>query len=422
MEQISFFSEDKVNYTLAIFYEYHLYETKLTEKSFESEFVEFDMLGEVIQEGVLPNKSKKIDDFLRIRTSFHCDDDQQILFLDLELTYQKGRLKPRSETFDFELKKKTIDNQTTFENVMRSMEKTMNLAHIRPQSFNLFVEIDWDHELVSFKDEIGSVKHLVKDGKLDVDFLDFVMKRDSDLQTFFANRQHSQQVIEDRLQLWTEKSFDSYKIIEILCNYISDIYFVYFVSILNGGRTLMLNVDPKKQPTPRNYFVVSDLTKHKFDPLLNYRILEKFIGVQRKQLSKVELIWSVNSKNSEVKFFIIENDSLVRNRIINIGNKFYISANTDGEFEGVLTIVKKESLYKYGSFFEIEIPNGGLKITRYPSGKNFDIHLQSCSFHSNSLSCNHNCPRNSSRVNDKFILQFPSIFDPKELFLLEQFS
>lgn len=422
MEQISFFTEDKVNYTLAIFYEYHLYETKITEKSFESEFVDFDMLGEVIQEGVLPNKSKKIDEFLHIKTSFQCDEDQQILFLDLELTYQKGRLKPRSETFDFELKKKPIDNQTTFENVMRSMEKSMNMAHIRPQSFNIFVEIDWEKEGVSFKDEIGFVKNLIKDGQLSMEFLEYIMKRDPDLKTFFANRQHSQQIIEEKLKSWIEKYFHSYKIIEILLNYISDIYFVYFVSVLDGGKYLMLNVDPKKQPLTRNYFVIKNLTKYPFDPILNYRILEKFSGIERKQLSRLE-IFTLDGNNH---LYVVENGSLGVNPYINLDNKFWIHVDSSGKFIDLCDKDKKTILNGQESYI-LDAQTKFFKIQMtYHSRWHFNIHDRNCSV----SSTNTNCSNTSGKCNQfnqnnnlrLMLLQSQTPVVSSELFLVEQFS
>ncbi len=107
-------SEPQMAYKLSIYYESSLYECIVSSENFNSDFVETDMLESVIQEGLKPSTTNKIDENLFISTLFKRDLSQDTLTLMISLEYKKGKLKRRSEDYSFEMKKKEIDSQATF--------------------------------------------------------------------------------------------------------------------------------------------------------------------------------------------------------------------------------------------------------------------------------------------------------------------
>jgi hypothetical protein len=135
MEQINFIKEDDDIYALTIFYNYNLYELKISASDLDSDIIEIDYLDEIIQQGLRPNQVKKIDEHLSVKTLIEEDLDQKILKLNIHLVFKKGKLKSTSEKHTLILRQKIIDTQHTFENVMRG---TISLTYNQIHSISLF--------------------------------------------------------------------------------------------------------------------------------------------------------------------------------------------------------------------------------------------------------------------------------------------
>ena len=280
MEQITFVpienSDEIITFRLSVFYDYNLYETIVSEETFTSEFVEIDALEDLIQEGLKPSIANKIDDNLKVSTTFDLNSIDDILKINLDLKYQKGRLKPRTEKYEFSLSKKEIDNQTTLENVLRGLKKSFNIPQVNSGSSNIYIHIDNVNKKVIYECSELEMVILIDGINIKHDFLDLILSRDILLCKFFTNRLNSQEAINGEILKALERYFESSLIFELIINYMSRKFCVNFIQVFQKGSLIMMNVLLKKQPKESIYYVCDDITNFEFDTKLNYRVLCEF--------------------------------------------------------------------------------------------------------------------------------------------------
>lgn len=245
MEQISFTCSENENYDLNIYYENNLYECEINKENFDSDFVEIDMFESVVQEGLKPNITNKIDENLKISTTFVPDYVQDTLTMNLTLDYKKGKLKKRTEKYSFIMNKKVIDSQATFESVLRGIKKSFNIPLIARETTNIFVNIDYEEEQVYYH-ENGNKISLVSKITVKPNFLEFIMTQDKEMHAFFTNRLHSQEMINEMIAEKIQQYYHSEKMIEFIIQFMTNTFYTNFVQILNQGQKILFNVDPKK--------------------------------------------------------------------------------------------------------------------------------------------------------------------------------
>lgn len=325
-----------MTYRLSVFYDYNLYETEITEDTFSSEFVEMEFLEDLIQEGLKPSITNKIDENLKVSTTFELDSIDDKLSINLELKYQKGRLKPRTERFEFSLKKKEIDNQTTLENVLRGLKKSFNIPQVTPGSSNIYISLNPEEKSVYFMDPTDKLKKIELMAGINIkpDFLDLILSRDPLLCKFFTNRLNSQEAINAEIESALHKYFDSELIFEFVINYMSRKYCINFIQIFKKGRQIMLNVLLKKQPKESVYYVTENIEEFKFDEKLNYRILSEFeyssyIYMQQSESVILEICYNANGHMN-----ILKNGKHILNRVFPLtdidGKKYYLKSSSHG--------------------------------------------------------------------------------------------
>lgn len=334
MEQITFIpietSEDIVSYRLSVFYDYNLYETEITNETFASEFVELEFLEDLIQEGLKPSITNKIDDNLKVITTFELNSIDDTLSINIDLKYQKGRLKARNERYEFSLKKKEIDNQTTLENVLRGLKKSFNIPQITPGSSNIFIQLDNVNKSVYFMDPADKRKkiELMVGINIKPDFLDLILSRDEPLCKFFTNRLNSQEAINGEIAKALDKYFDSELIFELVINYMSRKYCINFIQIFKKGTEIMLNVLLKKQPKESVYYVTENIEGFEFDEKLNYRILSEFEYIKKLESEEnieeyhLEIMYNANGHIN-----ILKNGSHIHDKVFSLidinGTKYF---------------------------------------------------------------------------------------------------
>jgi len=372
MEQITFVpietSEGNISFRLSVFYDYNLYETEITNEIFTSEFVEIDALEDLIQEGLKPSIANKIDDNLKVSTTFDLNSIDDILKINLDLKYQKGRLKPRTEKFEFLLTKKEIDNQTTLENVLRGLKKSFNIPQVNAGSSNIYIHIYHSDRVVSYYcSETGRTILVNKGIEIKPDFLDLMLSRDEPLCKFFTNRLNSQEAINGEISKAIDRYFDTSIIFELIINYMSRKYCVNFIQVFKKGSLIMMNVLLKKQPKESIYYVCDDITNFEFDTKLNYRVLCEFeYKMGQNQIKDVEnnIIEISYNENGQMNIFKNgEHDITNVYMIRDINGKVYwlkSSSYSSHQFysDKLCTVLTTETKLRFKSGVGINLSNG----------------------------------------------------------------
>lgn len=325
-------SEPKTAYKLSIYYESSLYECIVSSDNFNSDFVETDMLESVIQEGLKPSTPNKIDENLFITTLFKRDLMQDTLTLMISLEYKKGKLKRRSEDYSFEMKKKEIDSQATFENVLKGIKKSFNVPIIAPDSTNIFVNIDAEKQEVFYVAETSPAKKskisLIDKLKIKPELLEFILQSDKKLADYFQSRLNSQESINQKLQEFLNDYFQSEKMRQLLIQYMANSYYTNFIQVLNNGEKILFNVDSKKFSKGSTFHVIKDLESFDFSAKSksNFRILQEF---ELKTGDKLEEVYSTyvqstfafKTKNPNQEWISLFNSQMKRTFYYNTNDK-----------------------------------------------------------------------------------------------------
>lgn len=321
-------SEPQTAYKLSIYYESSLYECIVSSENFNSDFVEIDMLESVIQEGLKPSTTNKIDENLFISTLFKRDLVQDTLTLMISLEYKKGKLKRRSEDYSFEMKKKELDSQATFENVLKGIKKSFNVPIIAPDSTNIFVNIDAEKQEVFYVAETTPAKKskisLIDKLKIKPELLEFILQSDKKLADYFQSRLNSQESINQKLQAFLNDYFQSEKMLQLLIQYMANSYYTNFIQVLNNGQKILFNVDSKKFSKGSTFHVIKDLESFDFSakPKSNFRILQEF---ELKTGDKLEEVYAtqvqgnnaIRTKNPDQEWIALFNSQMKRTFYLN---------------------------------------------------------------------------------------------------------
>lgn len=282
MEQIQLThieSNETHTYILSVCFNHNMYECTVSDTSFKSEIVAAEHLDVLLYEGLRPGVAKKFDENLQV--SAQCvADDATTLRVSLELSFQKGKMKPRVEQHTFVLSKRTVDAQTALANLMQGI----NLAHVKAHSTNIFVDVCEAHLSVKYRERPGivcSVHYIVPA------FLEMLCAVDADLAGVVSNRLNAQETITTRVQDSLRQHFSSGRIYALVCEYLANTFYINFLQIAHDGQYIHVNVDTTRVPQPRKYDVTNDVPSFRFDPRLNYRILQTFYIPQHTDLSEV---------------------------------------------------------------------------------------------------------------------------------------
>jgi hypothetical protein len=416
MEQINFIKEDDTVFNLSIFYNYNLYELKICCDDLESDIIELDYLDEIIQQGLRPNQVKKIDEHLSVKTQLEENLDEKILKITVQLVFKKGKLKASSEKHVFVLRQKVIDTQQTFENVMRGTERTLNLPHIQPSTTNLFIEMDSLTGDIHFVDESCETVHLIKMNEFDYRFLSYLELKFLSVAIFYQNKQKSQDSILKFNTELVKDFFESSSIYAVIANYFAYTYYCNFISVIEHGRRIMVNVSLNKQPKEAVYHVTEKLTTFNFNGSLHYRILSDFtIGniQEEKHCNEVEICYTPTHG-----YLVYEKRKLAKDKFVYIMDKnYYIKTNSNGVIE-MFYQADRKSIYN-GESNVIKSPSEMIRIVTNGSGKMGSIYVNHCGA---TLSCN--CSSLASYPHTRILFQEADCQDggpQKTLYLIEQF-
>jgi hypothetical protein len=416
MEQINFIKEDDDIYALTIFYNYNLYELKISASDLDSDIIEIDYLDEIIQQGLRPNQVKKIDEHLSVKTLIEEDLDQKILKLNIHLVFKKGKLKSTSEKHTLILRQKIIDTQHTFENVMRGTERTLNLPHVQPNTLNLFVHIQYHDHHIHYLDEYNQPINLIHQSEFDYRFLSYLELKFHDVATFYHNKQKSQDSILKFNQDFILHSFHTHNIYALLANYFAYTYFCNFISVIQSAKCIMINVSLNKQPKEAVYHVTEKLTTFNFSTTLHYRILSQFsIGnpnQQEKTCNQVEIAWTGNQG-----FLLYENRKLAKDKFVYImQDNYYIKTYPTGAIQAFYQSDKKSFYFGEGNI--IKSPSLMLKSAVGSSGECKAIYLDHCG---GILNCT--CSSITTTPHTRILFQETNCQEAQDttLYLIEQF-
>lgn len=418
MEQINFIKEDEDVFNLSIFYNYNLYELKISGCELESDIIELDYLDEIIQQGLRPNQVKKIDEHLSVKTQMEENLDEKILKISVQLIFKKGKLKSSTEKHVFILHQKIIDTQQTFENVMRGTERTLNLPHIQPNTKNLFIDIDYSTGDILFVDESNETINLIQKYEFDYRFLSYLELKFLNVAVFYQNKQKSQDAILKFNSELVKEFFETSDIYAVLANYFAYTYYCNFISIIEHGRRIMVNVSLNKQPKEAVYHVTEKLTTFNFNRSLHYRILSEFAIVNSdcendKTCNEVEICYTGNHG-----FLVYEKRKLAKNKFVYIMDKnYYIKTNSNGVIEKFYQCDKKT--FFIGESNIIISPSLLLKINVGSSGECKSIFMDCCN---GTLQCT--CRNLTSYPHTRVLYQEADCQDSglqKTLYLIEQF-
>lgn len=418
MEQINFIKEDEDVFNLSIFYNYNLYELKISSCELESDIIELDYLDEIIQQGLRPNQVKKIDEHLSVKTQMEENLDEKILKISCTLIFKKGKLKSSTEKHVFILHQKIIDTQQTFENVMRGTERTLNLPHIQPNTKNLFIDIDYSTGDILFVDESNETINLIQKYEFDYRFLSYLELKFLNVAVFYQNKQKSQDAILKFNSELVKEFFETSDIYAVLANYFAYTYYCNFISIIEHGRRIMVNVSLNKQPKEAVYHVTEKLTTFNFNRSLHYRILSEFAIVNSdcendKTCNEVEICYTGNHG-----FLVYEKRKLAKNKFVYIMDKnYYIKTNSNGVIEKFYQCDKKT--FFIGESNIIKSPSLLLKINVGSSGECKSIFMDCCN---GTLQCT--CRNLTSYPHTRVLYQEVDCQDSgpqKTLYLIEQF-
>lgn len=416
MEQINFIKEDEDLFNLSIFYNYNLYELKISGCDLESDIIELDYLDEIIQQGLRPNQVKKIDEHLSVKTQMEENLEEKILKISVQLIFKKGKLKSSTEKHVFLLHQKIIDTQQTFENVMRGTERTLNLPHIQPNTKNLFIDIDYSTGDILFVDESNETINLIQNYEFDYRFLSYLELKFMSVAVFYQNKQKSQDAILKFNSELVKEFFETSDIYAVLANYFAYTYYCNFISIIEYGHKIMVNVSLNKQPKEAVYHVTEKLTTFNFNGSLHYRILSEFtIGNSRedKSCNEVEICYTGN-----LGFLVYENRKLAKDKFVYIMDKnYYIKTNSKGIIEKFYQYDKMT--FFIGESYIIKSPSLLLKINVDSSGQCKSIFMDCCS---GTLQCT--CRNLTSYPHTRVLYQEADYQDAaaqKTLYLIEQF-
>jgi hypothetical protein len=422
MEQLNYAKESEDTFILSVFYNYGLYELRVTDKSLTSSIFDIEHLDEVIQQGLRPTQLKKLDENLKVTTHVQENVSAETLTIAIAIVYRRGKLKAFNEKHNLVLKQKKIDTQKTFENVMRDTERTLNLPHIQPATTNLFVTIELLTKTVFYRDENGTTIMLIKSNEFYPLFLQFLEEKDKEVKKFYENKQKSQDSIVSYNMSLINGYFENYSIYSIIANYFSYTYFCNFFSIVNNGQMILVNVSLNKQPKEGVYHVTKSLLSFSFDSKLHYRILCEFSvrpdeGVQSSsELAKeVEISYD---RNWGYRWY--ESRKLAKNKYIYVAEgKYYIKTNANGQAEKFVG-TDKATVYN-GDNNVIKSPSKMLRLTTNGQGCLAGIYVHHCGDH---LSCNCENLSNSLKIS-KVLFQEPDEEDADagshHVYLVEQF-
>lgn len=371
MEQINYVKDEAGVFTLSIFYNRNLYESKISEDDFDSDIIDLDYLDEIIQQGLRPNQVRKIDDHLSVITQITENEKEKTLLVTVQLVFKKGKLKKSAEKHSIILEHKQIDTIQSFENIMRDTEKSLNLPHVHPNTLNLFCIIDKTSGIY-FVNESNQKIYLFDYIKMEFErnFLEYLENKFQDVSDFYQNKQKSQESIQRFNIDWFNKLPDAQKF-SLLANYFSYTYYCNFISVIDHGDKIMLNVSLNKQPKETVYHVTDQLTTFNFNLSLHYRILSEFtLEVQ----NEVEICYTSNHG-----FLVYENKKLAKNKLVIIHEPtcYYIKTSSNGNIEKFLQMDQNTAYCGESNY--IKSPSQLLKVLVNSSGDINTIYVDCCS-------------------------------------------
>jgi hypothetical protein len=353
--------EDTYNegkFTLSVTKNYNTYECCIEE--LESEHIELSLLGEAIIEGTKQNPAKRLDDNLTNKTTFQISgENEEKMQICLVMTYQKGKLKPKTETHTYELTKKETDHNSLFQNMLKDFQQGLSLYQICPGTQNVYVFVNPSDKHIYYVHTENKVKiHLSRNNILHSEFLEFLVQNDAKISEYFSNRQNSQEAIEKFVGSYLESSFLSQKIYESVLNYLGHLYHINFVAVGAQGTRIICNVSPNKLPKDTKYFVCEKLYKFEFKPPYVYTILQQFETevITSKVFPKLEIV------SFGGKFTILENGVISKDREIFCSNGLSLLTNSEGHLskitnEGV--ICKSQTLVSPSQYLKISTNERG---------------------------------------------------------------
>jgi hypothetical protein len=199
------------------------------------------------------------------------------------------------------MKKKEIDSQATFENVLKGIKKSFNVPIIAPDSTNIFVNIDAEKQEVFYVAETSPAKKskisLIDKLKIKPELLEFILQSHKKLADYFQSRLNSQESINQKLQEFLNDYFQSEKMLQLLIQYMANSYYTNFIQVLNNGEKILFNVDLKKFSKGSTFHVIKDLESFDFSakPKSNFRILQEF---ELKTGDKLEDVYATNVQST----------------------------------------------------------------------------------------------------------------------------
>lgn len=331
MEQIELKSlenkDGEHTYILSVFFNHSLYECTVSEATFASEFVEVEHLDVLLYEGLRPGLTKKFDENLQILTQHEHDGIEDTLRVSLKLTFKKGKMKARVEQHEFVMSKRTVDTQTAILSVMRNVERGMNVATVQAHSTNIYINVCPTELSVTYTGPEAERVELCSSTSVDAAFLERLCSSDATLARVVENRMNAQDTITKHVQDSLRQHFLAGSIYALVGEHMAGTFCVNFLRICADGNVIV-NVDKKRAPHMRKYYVTNDIKAFTFEPQLNYRILQDFCIPTS---SGVDEICIHRTQNGWVLY---KNDEIVLNRQIqmkvwSMGNMNDILFTTD---------------------------------------------------------------------------------------------